>query len=185
MLKNAVLFAALVTCGASAFAATLEEKPVDEKITLSIELLQLVHFDDTIKNMQGQISAMLEQQFESYSTCESARPVLHEFSTELTEKMMGKLSDEGMKVDVAAVYADVFSVEELREINAFFKSPLGQKMIEKMPELMQKSMLITQSRMKSMMPELQSLGEQYGARIRAAAKTCEQVSDTTGSSSEE
>ena len=54
-----------------------------------------------------------------------------------------------------------------------------------MPELMQRSMQITQGRMKSMMPELQALSEEYGARIEAAAKTCEQASEADEPSPEE
>jgi hypothetical protein len=185
MLKNAVLFVSLALFSASSFAENSPQKPVDEKITLSIELLRLVNFDETMKGMQDQIRDMLEQQFDTYTTCEAARPVLREFSTEMTDMMMGTLNDEGMKVDVAAVYAEVFSVEELREINDFYRSPLGKKMIERMPELMQKSMMITQSRMKSMMPELQALGEDYAVRIRAAAKTCEQATESADPVNEE
>ena len=174
----------LLICG-SAAAAPSAAKPVDEKITLSIELMQIMNFDKTMQSMQGQMRGMMEEQFKSYAACEAAQPVLEEFSGRLTDRMMGYLTDEELKVDIAAVYADVFTVEELRGIVAFYHSTLGKKMIERMPELMQRSMQITQGRMKSMMPELQALSEEYGARIEAAAKTCEQASEADEPSPEE
>ncbi|MGB0132521.1 DUF2059 domain-containing protein [Dokdonella sp.] len=159
--------------------------PTDEKITLSIELMRVMNFDQTMRTMQSQMRGMMEQQFESFAKCPSAQPVMREYSGALTDQIMGNLMDESLKVDVAAIYADVFTVEELRGIVDFYHSPIGRKMVERMPELMEKSMLITQDRVKAMVPELESLSERYASRIREAAKTCEQDSDATESSTEE
>ncbi len=41
---------------------------------------------------------------------------------------------------VAPLYAEKFSVQELTEIGAFYKTPIGQKMIATQPEILQKSM---------------------------------------------
>ncbi|MEZ5522695.1 MAG: DUF2059 domain-containing protein [Dokdonella sp.] len=135
----------LLICG-SAAAASSAAKPVDEKITLSIELMQIMNFDKTMQSMQGQMRGMMEEQFKSYAACEAAQPVLENFGR-LTDRMMGYLTDEELKVDIAAVYADVFTVEELRGIVVKLSCTLGKKMIERMPELMQRSMQITQGRM--------------------------------------
>lgn len=178
-------FLAVLLISVSASAAATAKKPVDERIALSIELMQIMNFDQTMQSMQGQMRGMMEEQFKSYATCEAAQPVLREFSGKLSDRMMGYLTDENLKVDIAAVYADVFTVEELRGVIDFYRSPIGKKLIERMPELMQKSMVITQDRMKAMMPELKALGEEYGARIQAAAKTCEQPAGADETASEE
>lgn len=183
-MKKLFVSALLLICG-SAAAAPSAAKPVDEKIMLSIELMQIMNFDKTMQSMQGQMRGMMEEQFKSYAACEAAQPVLEEFSGRLTDRMMGYLTDEELKVDIAAVYADVFTVEELRGVVDFYRSPLGKKLVERMPELMQKSMVITQDRMKAMMPELQALGEEYGARIQAAAKSCEKAAGADETASEE
>jgi uncharacterized protein len=41
---------------------------------------------------------------------------------------------------VAPLYAEKFTVQELTEIGAFYKTPIGQKMIATQPEILQKSM---------------------------------------------
>jgi hypothetical protein len=53
------------------------------------------------------------------------------------------------------VYADVFSEEEITGIVAFYKTPIGHAMLDKMPLLMSKSMEISQRRMAGLMPEIQ------------------------------
>ncbi|SFN33959.1 DUF2059 domain-containing protein [Dokdonella immobilis] len=184
-MKKLYVFALLLLICGSAAAAPSAAKPVDEKITLSIELMQIMNFDKTMQSMQGQMRGMMEEQFKSYAACEAAQPVLREFSGKLSDRMMDYLTDENLKVDIAAVYADVFTVEELRGVIDFYRSPIGKKLIERMPELMQKSMVITQDRMKAMMPELKALGEEYGTRIQAAAKTCAQGAEADETASEE
>jgi hypothetical protein len=41
--------------------------------------------------------------------------------------------------DVAAVYANNFTLGELREIEAFYRQPAGQKLLEKTPALAQQT----------------------------------------------
>jgi uncharacterized protein len=46
--------------------------------------------------------------------------------------------------DVATVYANNFTVGELREIEAFYRQPIGQKLLEKTPALTQQSNQVSQ-----------------------------------------
>jgi hypothetical protein len=45
---------------------------------------------------------------------------------------------------IATVYANTFSVEELRQIEAFYRQPVGQKYLEKSPAILQQSVQIGQ-----------------------------------------
>lgn len=60
------------------------------------------------------------------------------------------LFDEMMQ-DTAALYARHFTVTELRQIAAFYKSPVGAKMLTSMPQLMNESM---QSGQRIVMPRI-------------------------------
>jgi hypothetical protein len=46
--------------------------------------------------------------------------------------------------DIAAVYANNFTASELREIEAFYRQPIGQKLLEKTPAIAQRSMQVGQ-----------------------------------------
>ena len=45
---------------------------------------------------------------------------------------------------IAAVYANNFTAAELRDIEAFYRQPVGQKMLEKMPAISQQALAVGQ-----------------------------------------
>ena len=63
---------------------------------------------------------------------------------------------EKMRADYVAIYAETFTEEELRGMVEFYQSPVGRKLIEKTPELMRRSMMITQKQMADMMPKVEA-----------------------------
>jgi hypothetical protein len=52
------------------------------------------------------------------------------------------------------LYVEVFTEAELRELTAFYRTELGQKMLLRLPEVMQRSMAITQARLQEALPQL-------------------------------
>ena len=63
---------------------------------------------------------------------------------------------ETMVNGIAAVYASHFTAEELREVEAFYRRPVGQKMLERLPTITQQSMQLGQS-----------IGTKAGEELRA------------------
>ena len=82
----------------------------------------------------------------------------------LQEKLMNiarkEMSWENLKEDYISIYAEIFTEEELQGIIAFYKTPIGKKFIEKQPELLQRSMEISQKQMKILMPKMQKLTQE-------------------------
>jgi uncharacterized protein len=64
------------------------------------------------------------------------------------EAMMPTVTDaytpfyDAMIDSAATIYANTFSVEELREIDAFYRRPVGQKFLEKSQAIMQQSIQV-------------------------------------------
>jgi uncharacterized protein len=76
---------------------------------------------------------------------------------------------EVLKPQMVTLYTDTFTEAELRDLNAFYKTPTGQKSITVMPELFQKGMAIGQKAVKEHVGELQEavdkkLKEQEGKK---------------------
>jgi hypothetical protein len=46
-----------------------------------------------------------------------------------------------MKDDFVKIYIDIYSIEELKAIVGFFKSPVGQSMLTKQPLLIKKTLV--------------------------------------------
>jgi uncharacterized protein len=66
------------------------------------------------------------------------------------EAMMPMLADaftpyySSMVDGIAAIYAANFTAAELRDIEAFYRQPTGQKMLEKMPAISQQALAVGQ-----------------------------------------
>jgi hypothetical protein len=59
---------------------------------------------------------------------------------------------DDMIAEMVPMYAETYTLDEIRQLTAFYASPLGQKMQAKMPELMSRSMQISQ---RVIMPRIQ------------------------------
>jgi hypothetical protein len=58
----------------------------------------------------------------------------------------------GLLEQMATFYATEFSMEELRQIEAYYKSPAGQHMLEAQPKLLQQIMPLSIAAMKKSLP---------------------------------
>jgi hypothetical protein len=59
---------------------------------------------------------------------------------------------DDMLAEMVPLYAETYTLDEIRQLTAFYASPLGQKMQANMPALMNRSMEISQ---RVMMPRVQ------------------------------
>jgi hypothetical protein len=62
-----------------------------------------------------------------------------------------------LKDDIAKMYMDTFSEKELDEINAFYITPAGQKVIKVLPDLVQKRNQLAMQRLQENIGELQKI----------------------------
>ncbi len=65
-----------------------------------------------------------------------------------------------LKPEYAQLYMETFTQEEVDGLLAFYRSPAGRAMIEKMPLLMNKSLQLSQARMQKLMPRIMSTAQQ-------------------------
>ena len=64
------------------------------------------------------------------------------------------------------IYVKTYTEEEIRAISEFYKSQAGKKFIDKMPQLMQESMAISQKRMPTLMKKVQKINEEMVNKIK-------------------
>ena len=94
----------------------------------------------------AQFEAIVPLMFESQmKVIKAARPdvsqqALDRFRDVFVEEFTDSMDE--LLVGVASVYTKHFTVEEMQEIISFYDTPVGQKMINKMPQMMQESMQV-------------------------------------------
>ena len=70
---------------------------------------------------------------------------------------LGKyMSWASLKDDMAKIYMTEFTEPELNEMNKFYQTPLGKKMVQRLPALMAKGAEMGQKRVQEHLPELQA-----------------------------
>ena len=80
--------------------------------------------------------------------------------------MKDSFSWEAMKPDYVKLYSDLYTEEDLDGIITFYKSPAGQAMLTKTPELLKKSSEIAMNRMTVLQPKLQQMIEDFRKQVQ-------------------
>ena len=83
------------------------------------------------------------------------------FTDEMSAFMDKYMPLESFKSQFVKIYAESFTEDELEQLIDFYRSPIGKKVIEKMPALAQKAMTVSQLALKDHFDELQSVVAKY------------------------
>lgn len=132
--------------------ASADPSAVEEAERLLNTMGMAATFDDTIEQM-------LNMQVQ-------ANPAMAPYRGALRTFFRKHMSYEQLKPEMVQLYADTFSASELREISAFYSTPVGKKTLEKMPELMAKGGEIGVARVQANAHELQSVIEAESERLQ-------------------
>jgi hypothetical protein len=116
-------------------------------------LLESLDMQNTLNNVVDQM--LLQQQKQN--------PGIKQFEPQMREFFAKYMSWESMKEDVIQSYMEVFTEGELKELTAFYMTPVGKKAIQKLPELMAKGAVRGQQRVEEHLPELQAAIEKAAA----------------------
>lgn len=137
-----------------------------ESSNLGMELVRIMKMEEQLKlslNVAGQSQVdMIRKMFPQNSS-----PNLTPEQKALTEQFSAKMMSDVMEFmtkeldlndyvkKTAAIYDNLFTQDELKQMIAFYQSPAGQKMVQKTPEIMVQSMEIMQEQMMRIIPKLQ------------------------------
>lgn len=95
-------------------------------------------------------------------------PTMAPYEGALREFLSKYMSWESLKPDLIKLYMEEFSEAELNEINKFYQTPAGKKMVTKLPTLMAKGAQLGAGRMQAHMPELQATIEAQAKKEESA-----------------
>jgi len=100
--------------------------------------------------------AMIKAQVQSNPSLAQFEDLMRQF----VEKYLTWDQVEGKFVNI---YADIFTESEIRELIQLYQTPTGKKLLTSMPDIMNRSMQITQQQLQPHLPELQ---RQISARVQ-------------------
>jgi hypothetical protein len=155
MRRLAVVSTVILREGAG--AARADEVSKKAKIE---ELFQLTDVERMLGQVLGQVRSMQTAQTERMTMSAEGRSRAREIQDRIQAVVARMLSWDKIKPQYVALYAETFTEEEIDGMLAFYKSPAGRAMLEKMPVLMQRSMAITQRMMQEIQPEMTKIIEE-------------------------
>ena len=148
--KTLLLLTACLVLGApQAFASEATHRAAAE------EMLKLSKVDQLLTPMYDQIKATINTLMDRQEMSVEERVRAGRFSEKLVAIMAEEMSWEKMKDDFVAIYVKTYSEDEIRQINAFYRTPAGQAMIDKMPALLKASTAISQKYAQRMVERMQ------------------------------
>lgn len=134
------------------------------------EMLGLLHVDRTMAQVmelvKQQTTSMTSQMMGANLTPEQ-KASISEFQQKVFEYIESQVGWNAMRPQYVDLYTTTFTEDEIDGMVAFYKSPAGQAMIAKTPDLTQKSMVLVQQKMIAVQPQIQQMIEEFA---RSAAK---------------
>ena len=136
------------------------------------QLFILLRMDTMMDQLLSGVRKQVQQITESMPGADTATPEQKKQITEFQQRVMdtvnGKIGWKALEPDFINLYASTYTEEELDGIVAFYKSPVGQRMIEKTPELTTKSTQITQQKMTELQPVLSQMVQDFMKQMAAS-----------------
>jgi len=117
-----------------------------------------------VSGMKGSMDRIIIQMVEMQL---SQKPVLAPYREILLQFFNKYLGFNSIKYDFIDIYIEEFSEQELKAITDFYKTPVGQKTITKLPVLMQKGAQVGMTKVQMHQQELREM-------LQAEAKKLEQ-----------
>lgn len=161
MTRLTALCAALIlTCGSAQVLADAKSHAADAE-----RFLLLARADKLTVPVYGQVQQMFAQRFAESNAPQSEKAVLETYQAQANAALEQAVGWDKLKPDMVKLYTTTFSEAEMRELIAFYESPLGKKMLEKMPTLTSQSAQLTQGKLETAVPKVNQLLADMTAKL--------------------
>jgi hypothetical protein len=132
------------------------------------ELLELSGVEAMVEAQYSQLDQLLVGVGEQLGVKESERESFDKFMIGVVESMKSGMSWERKKEPMIDIYLESYSEEEIQGLLAFYRSDVGQSLMRKSPEVMDKSARLTQEMFNEFMPAFKERIEQFRSELKAS-----------------
>jgi len=146
----------------------------DDSFRASVEkLLILMKVDKYMDQSFEQIKPIILERIQEMSSGELTKEqskTMEKYMEKLFNLMKAEMSWDKIKEDYIELYMSVYTKEEVNELIKFYQSPIGQKTIEKMPVIMEKSTEISYKYLMNMIPKIEELAAEMQEEFSSCSK---------------
>ena len=151
--------AVLLICSAQALADAKSHAADAERF------LRLAHADKLVVPVYAQVQQMFAQRFAESKASQDKQALLERYQAKANVALDNAVGWDKIKPEMVKLYTGNFNEQELKELIAFYESPLGQKVLLKVPALTAQSARLTQSKLEQAVPEVNKLLADMSAEL--------------------
>jgi hypothetical protein len=130
----------------------------DSGVRDSLEkMFELTDMQKMLDNSYAQMDQIFSQMANEKNISDDKKPIYEKHRNKFRAMLIESMSWDKIKEPIINAYSQVYTKAEVDALNEFYQTALGQKLIQKMPELMQATMQVMQETSKSIIPKLQVL----------------------------
>lgn len=116
--------------------------------------------------MDGMMKNMMQQSMKDQTINAAQQKVLEKFQAKVIEIQKEELSWDKMEPMFLAIYGNALTQDDVDGMIAFYKSPAGQSFINKMPSIMQQTMISMQKMMGPLMEKMKLASEELSEEMK-------------------
>jgi hypothetical protein len=171
MTKRIVGIALAGCCFVSAICLAADAPPTEASIK---QLLEVSHARQLVDSMMGQMDGMMKNVMAEVTQGQQLSPKMQkeveQFRTDSIAEMKAVLDWNKLELMYVRIYQKSFSQQEIDGMLAFYKTPTGQAVLNKMPLVLQNTMTEVQQMVQPMMQHLQQKQQEVAAKVQAEKK---------------
>ena len=128
--------------------------------------LKLANAEGMTAPVYSQTEQLLTARFAQMGGSMQYESILRDYRHRARALLDEQLSWDAIRGELAELYMPVFTEQEFEQLEAFYQSPAGSKLLQHLPELTQASMAITRERVERVIaPQLEQLVEEMTAQV--------------------
>ncbi len=159
---SALCGAVLLLCSSVQAAADSASHAADAE-----RFLRLARADKLVVPVYAQVQQMFAQRFAESQAPQGKLALLERYQAKANAALDSAVGWEQIKPDMIALYTGHFDEQEMHDLLAFYQSPLGRKVLEKMPMLTAQSAQLTQRKLEAAVPHVNELLADMAAELQA------------------
>ena len=163
MIRLCALFSLLLLASPALHAET---PATASHVAEARRFLQLTRVDKLTVPAYAQVQQMFARRFAQAQGKDSQKPVLERYQAQANAALDQVVGWKTLEPELLELYTRAFSEAELKELVAFYQTPLGSKVLERMPQLMAMSAQLTQTRLQQAVPEVDKLLGEMNAELK-------------------
>lgn len=135
-------------------------------------VMDKINFGEMFSRMMDQqkksVVAMTRQMSSQMGNGDVSADEVAEFQGKVMDVMWGEIDPKQLEKDMAQIYSELFTRNELRGLSDFYSTPSGQALLERQPEVQQRVMQMIQPRIMAAVPRIQEMARQFAAEHAGA-----------------